>query len=162
MTQGLVAQVYLCLADGAPAAEQDFDAMNPAELGQAPVDLGVSQTSVSIAELQALCKRAPGAAAKYTCEEAELGVGSSRALEAERDFDAMSKAELRKTAKGLGVPQKSVNVAELKAACKRAAGAAAKDTCEKAELARVDGERRGPDVEPPQTRRRLRRTDALS
>ena len=53
-------------------AERDFDAMNPAELRQAPLDLGVSQKSVRIAELQAPCKRAPGAAAKYTCEEAEL------------------------------------------------------------------------------------------
>ena len=36
------------------------------------------------------------------------------------DFDSMNKAELRKAAKELGVRQKNVAVAELKAACKRA------------------------------------------
>ena len=42
---------------------------------------------------------------------------------AERDFEVMNKAELRKAAKELGVRQGGVRVAELKDACKRVAGA---------------------------------------
>ena len=49
--------------------------------------------------------------------------GSSGAPAAERDFEAMNKAELRKAAKELGVRQGGVRVAELKDACKRVAGA---------------------------------------
>ena len=37
-----------------------------------------------------------------------------------RDLDAMNQAELRKAAKELGVRQKGVSVAELKAVCERA------------------------------------------
>ena len=47
-------------------------------------------------------------------------VASRRIPASERDFDAMNKAELRKAATELGVPQCGVSVAELKAACKRA------------------------------------------
>ena len=94
--------------------------MNKAELRKAAKELGVPQCGVSVAELKAACKRAAGAAAKEACEEAEPEAGRSRAPEAERDFDAMNKAELRKAAKELGVPQYGVSVAELKAACKRA------------------------------------------
>ena len=49
---------------------------------------------------------------------------------AERDFDEMNQADLRKVAKELGVRQCGVRVAELKDACKRAAEAAAKEACE--------------------------------
>ena len=50
--------------------------------------------------------------------------GNARVAEsaaaAEQDFDAMNQTELRKAAKELGVRQKGVSVAELKAVCERA------------------------------------------
>ena len=46
---------------------------------------------------------------------------------AERDFDVMNQAEIRKAAKELGVCQRGVNVAELKDACKRAAADVGKE-----------------------------------
>ena len=46
---------------------------------------------------------------------------------AERDFDVMNRAEIRKAAKELGVRQNGVSVAELKDACKRAAADVGKE-----------------------------------
>ena len=99
---------------------RDFDAMTKAELRKAAKELGVRQCGVSVAELKDACKRAAGAAAKKASEDAGPEAGRSRAPEAERDFDAMHRAELRKAAKELGVRQHGVSVAEIKDACKRA------------------------------------------
>ena len=108
-------------SSGAPAAERDFEAMNKAELRIAAKELGLRQHGFSVAEIKDACKRAAGAAAKEACEEAELEAGSSEAPTTERDFDAMNRAELRTAAKEVCVLQNGVSVAELKAACKRAA-----------------------------------------
>ena len=51
---------------------------------------------------------------------------------AERDFGVMNQVELRKVAKELGVRQKGVSVAKLKAACKCAAVAVGKAIAERA------------------------------
>ena len=95
--------------------------MTKVDLRKAAKELGVRQRGVSVEELKDACKRAAGAAAKEACEEAEPEAGSSETSEAERDFDTMTKVDLRKAAKELGVRQGAVSVEELKAACKRAA-----------------------------------------
>ena len=74
-----------------------------------------------------------GGARKSKACQALPAAGSSGAPAAERDFEAMNRVELRTAAKELGVRQHGVSVAELKDACKRAAGAAAKEACEEAE-----------------------------
>ena len=59
-----------------------------------------------------------GRACKLKLHQDQPAARSSVATAAERDFDSMKKAELRKAAKELGVCQCGVRVAELKAACK--------------------------------------------
>ena len=112
---------------------RDFDAMTKVELRKAAKGLHARQSGVSVAELRDACKRVAGAAAKEASEDAEPEAGRSRGPAAERDFDAMTKAELRKAAIEHGVTQFGVSVADLKDACKRAAGAAAKEVGEDAE-----------------------------
>ena len=53
---------------------------------------------------------------------------------AERDFDVMNQAEIRKAAKELGVRQNGVSVAELKEACKCAAVAVTPEAWDEGEL----------------------------
>ena len=61
--------------------------------------------------------QAPGSASEARPVMFSIAAGSSGAPAAEGDFAAMYQEELRKAAKELGVRQKGLTVAELKAAC---------------------------------------------